>query len=120
MDVVGVIANQEVRTTTGLIQARCSNLLRGVGSKAAPSIHSVTHKVHGRETPRGLSVVGLTVYDLFDHHRPPVIKQTVQVMIACQRLNDRYASVRAAIAAVSLAIKPPDAADKFFCIRDDV
>jgi hypothetical protein len=44
---------------------------------------------------------------LFDHHRPPVIKQTVQVMIACQRLNDRYASVRAAIATVSLAIKPP-------------
>jgi len=28
-------------------------------------------------------------------------------MIACQRLNDRHASVRAAIAAVSLAIKPP-------------
>jgi hypothetical protein len=42
------------------------------------------------------------------------------VMIACQRLNDRYASVRAAIATVSLAIKLPDAADKFFCIRDDV
>ena len=48
-----VIAYQEVRTATGFIQARCSNHLRGVGSKTASLIRSVAHKVHGGETPRG-------------------------------------------------------------------
>jgi hypothetical protein len=72
-----VIAYQEVRTATGFIQARCSNLLRGVGSKTASLIRSLAHKVNGRETPRGLGVVGLAVYDLFDHHHPPVSRKTV-------------------------------------------
>jgi hypothetical protein len=40
-----VIAYQEVRTATSFIKARCSNILRGVGSKTAPLIRPVAQKV---------------------------------------------------------------------------
>src|SRR5262245_66371121 len=74
-----VIVYQEVRTATVFIQARCSNLLRGLGSKTASLIRSVAHKVHGRETPRGLGDVGLAVYDLCDQHHPPVARWEISL-----------------------------------------
>jgi hypothetical protein len=61
-------------TLQSRVGTRCG---RASGARNPLNPHSVAHKVHGRETPRGLSVVGRAVYDLFDHHHAPVIEQMV-------------------------------------------